>query len=271
MRLKRERLIKPQSYKLDRATQRMLLSITVAAMAVALVLSAVFTLLFARSMGAAHLALSVLWLIALVILMWAALVGRVLPVRGNPPERAWFQTPGLVRIVASFAGFSLLWMVAARLLGFGSIVQKLHWPVQFVVLIAAAGLASWLMLRQKRDGSTDQESVLQALEQRDRLLRGIARLSESAWLETNEPLSPVGRLRTTLRWWGEELAENLPNNGPVLLKAPYNRIAYEGERLLTALQDLGRSNERDERRVQEVEIEILSAIESAASMLTRPA
>lgn len=249
----------------------MLLSVTIAAMAAALVLAAGFTLLFARGMSGLHLSISLIWVIGLIVLVWAALVGRVLPVRGAPPVRAWYQIPGLVRIAAGYAILSLIWMVAARFMGFGSIVQTLHWPVQLVGALVLAGLCGWLMLRQRRDGVQDQESVLQALEQRDRLLRGIARLSESSWLETSDPLAAAGRLRTTLRWWGEELADLLPNNGPVLLKPPYNRISYESMRLLNALQDLGRTNERDTRRISDAEIEILSAIEAANSMMARPA
>lgn len=267
----KERAIHKAEPRLDRGRQRLLLGVTLAAMAAALLVAAGFTLLSSRVMSGLHLAVSLLWLIGLVVLVWGAAVGRILPVRGQPHQPAWYHLPGTVRLAIAFALASIGWMAAARIAGPASMMQSIHWPVQLVLLLGFIGLAAWLMLRRKRNGQDDPEALLQALEQRDRVLRGIARLSESTWLERAEPLTPQGRLRTTLRWWGEELVDALPSNGQMLLRSPYNRVAYEADRLLAALQDLGRTNEQDERRISEAEIEVLSAIESASTVLARSA
>ena len=258
-----------RGHKLDRAAQRALLSVTAGAMVVALLLAAGFTLAFARGIGALHLAVSLLWLMGLVIFVWIALVGRILPVRDPHAGPAWYQMPWLLRMACGFAAVSLIWMVTARMSDPYGLIPALHWPMQLVLGLSLAGLAGWTLFRTRRaNDESDREAVLMALEQRERLLRGIVRLSESSWLDGAEPLSTRGRLRTTLRWWGEELSDMLPNNGQALMKIPYNRIAYEADRLLIAIQDLGRSNEQDEKRIGDAEIEILSAIEASSTLIS---
>lgn len=234
-----------------------------AAMVLTLLVTVAYTFLFARKVTGLAFGAGLLWLLLLVIICTGlALTASLRPGdKVRPGQTGIFVKWAAIPVSILAAMLSLFWLALAYKLGPESLLGRLHWLVQIMLLAGALFLIGRrYVIYQDRPSPEAQMKAKENARRRERLIADLGEIHGSVWLAGFEPGSTGARLRAAIAWWQEEIAQGLPARGPALGEEAVGLYLDDLNRHVNTLEDLMSRSETNAGRLLEAERSVIEAI-----------
>ena len=241
-------------------------------MLAAFLLLGAFTWKFAGLLKPLGLLACLAWLLGLVLLVWAVVLGRIssqyIP-KYSGRRVVGFQ-PLAPIMTFGFALVSVIWMFYAKASPAQSLPEKLHWYIEFILLAACLSLLIFRFI-DFRDKATHEtnDAMVDNTAKREKLYADIQSIQTSDWLAGFAAGSVGPRLKAALYWWLEELSHTIPERGYALAERYVSHYLEDSRRLLNVIENLRDRGEKSEPPLVDAECRVLESINRASRISRR--